>query len=104
MIKHISEYLVGPTVGATIASMTIDQTTMVPLGVAAGVLIAIWQMSSRWTKVTDAIDGLKEQLKTIEDKMEEKIEKIEAKLEKFPCPNHHHMKNGGGFEVNGHIE
>ena len=82
MIQH-SDLLIGPTIGM-IAAVVLDGAAMIPLGAACGVILVIWQMSSRWTKVEDAINILTDRV----GKIEEKIDKVDDRFNDFPCPNH----------------
>lgn len=78
---------IGPVIG-TLAAIVLDGTAMVPLGAAAGVVLVVWQMSARYTKVEDAIRANTAELCSQKEEMREIRKEFNEFKSNFPCPNH----------------
>jgi len=59
----------GASCGAAwLAAITIDETTLVPLGSAVFVLTGVWYLSARLQRMDDKLQELNRRLKVLEDR------------------------------------
>jgi hypothetical protein len=53
--------------GVWFAAVTIDETTLVPLGSAIAVLLAVWHLSARLQRMEDGIKEMNRRIKALEE-------------------------------------
>lgn len=73
MAKTVTLGILYPILGF-LSAVVLDGNAMIPLGVAAGLLIFVWRISSKWQRVIDRLDD-------VADRMEE----VEKALGDLPC-------------------